>query len=338
MANTEEVDGDAEFASFPGERFRFSVKRVGGVGYITLKSQVSEQRWVCEVTDVGAFAPKGVMLPPNTVLHYVAASLKASLSTPDNDDRGPKLKREDGDKTLQLEILVKLGTIDFAWAPKYSFPLKLETEQALTPSKNQTEQIELLTAQVQELQEEMKTIKEQLKEVLRRQADSTKSQVDSLPSPGFTIRRQSMPLQEIITNDTSSSAVPEERNLGGAPHRLVKIEEYRETKNPSGEIERKRRPHTCKVCSALRDDGKRTSQTCHYCVECTELLNGAMVFLCDKVRAHKPKYQNATCYQIWHSFWNNGKSMPESGISSIRMRKRLKTSEQNEAGPAVQHL
>ncbi|KAK1944484.1 hypothetical protein P3T76_004396 [Phytophthora citrophthora] len=70
----EEVDGDAEFESFPGERFRFSVKRVGGVGYITLERPTSKQRWLCEVTDIGAFAPKGVMLPPNTVLHYVAVS------------------------------------------------------------------------------------------------------------------------------------------------------------------------------------------------------------------------------------------------------------------------
>ncbi|KAK1944483.1 hypothetical protein P3T76_004395 [Phytophthora citrophthora] len=261
------------------------------------------------------------------------ASLRGSLSKAD-DDKGPILKREDGDETLQLEILVKLGTVDFAWAPKYSFPLKLETEEALPPSKDQTEQIELLTAQVQELQEEMKSVKEQLKEVLRHQADSTRKQVDSPSAPGFTIRRHSTPLQEIITEDPSSKVVPEMRDLTGTPHKLVKIEEYREKKNPSGEIERKRRPHTCKVCSALREDGKRTSQTCLYCVECTEHLNGAMVFLCDKVREHKLEYQNATCYQIWHSFWNNGKSMPQSGISSIRMRKRLKTSEQNEASPA----
>eukprot|EP00644_Phytophthora_capsici_P011811 jgi/Phyca11/563364/estExt2_Genewise1.C_PHYCAscaffold_120033 len=271
----EEVDGDAEFESFPGERFRFSVKRVGGVGYITLERQTSTQRWLCKVTDVGAFAPKGVMLPPNTVLHYVAASLKGSLSKSD-DDRGPKLKRQDGDKTLELEILVKLGTVDFTWAPKYSFPLKLETEETLATSTNQAEQIEFLTAQVRDLQEEMKTVKEQLKEILRQQADSTRNQVDSLVSPGFTIRRHSTPLQEIITEGPASNTVPEERNLDDTPHRLVKIEEYRETKTPSGEIERKRRPHTCKVCSALREDGKRTSQTCLYCVECTEHLNGAM--------------------------------------------------------------
>ncbi|KAG6969951.1 hypothetical protein JG687_00002914 [Phytophthora cactorum] len=147
----EEVVGDAEFGSFPGERFRFSVGRVGGVGYIRLEHQVSKRSWTCEVTDVGAFAPEGVMLPPNTVLQYVATSLKESTG-----DKGPHLTRDDTDNTLQLEVLVKL---DLAWAPKYVFPLKIKAQQAVSSS----DPIKALTTQVQELQQQVKTLKEQMK-------------------------------------------------------------------------------------------------------------------------------------------------------------------------------
>jgi hypothetical protein len=41
----EEVLGDAAFASFPGERFRFGVGREDDVGKIWLESQTSKKRW-----------------------------------------------------------------------------------------------------------------------------------------------------------------------------------------------------------------------------------------------------------------------------------------------------
>ncbi|KAG2775514.1 hypothetical protein PC129_g14527 [Phytophthora cactorum] len=319
----EEVVGDAEFGSFPGERFRFSVGRVGGVGYIRLEHQVSKRSWTCEVTDVGAFAPEGVMLPPNTVLQYVATSLKESTG-----DKGPHLTRDDTDNTLQLEVLVKL---DLAWAPKYVFPLKIKAQQAVSSS----DPIKVLTTQVQELQQQVKTLKEQMKMVLR-QTGSQQTPAASLPSPGFTIRRrprhsstQIPPLRR--STDTPSPPSHRERTWGdmlSINHTLAKVEEYkyREKRDSSGATERRHRRHACKVCSALRGDRRSTFQTSHYCVECTERRDGGMVFLCDKVRPHgASEYQNATCNQIWHALWGNGEKMSETGVSSIRMRKKLRT-------------
>ncbi|KAG7389831.1 hypothetical protein PHYPSEUDO_009344 [Phytophthora pseudosyringae] len=327
----EEVVGDAVFASFPGERFRYVVGRVDGVGHIRLESETSKQRWTCEVTDVGAFAPKGVMLPPNTVLHYVAASLKES--TGDGSDPGLHLVREDGDKVLLLEVLVKLGAVAFAWAPKYAFPLQLVSEQAPSPveqAPSPVEQVKLLTAQVQELQQEVKTLKEQMKAVLRAQQEGP---TGSLPSPGFTIRPRHLSTPPPATSAAILTKSSHREHawgaiLGHTKHTLAKTEEYRERRNASGAIERRHRPHACKVCSVLRGEGRRASQTCHYCVECTDQRGGGVVFLCDKVRPHRAaEYQKATCNQIWHALWSNGENMPESGVSSIRMRTKLKPSE-----------
>ncbi|KAI9992600.1 hypothetical protein PInf_018042 [Phytophthora infestans] len=66
----------------------------------------------CEVTDIGAFAPEGIMLPATTVLQYVATSLK------DSTQERLHLTHEEGDTVLLLEVLVKLDVVDVAWAPK----------------------------------------------------------------------------------------------------------------------------------------------------------------------------------------------------------------------------
>ncbi|KAG6975705.1 hypothetical protein JG688_00002079, partial [Phytophthora aleatoria] len=150
-----EVEGDAAFESFPGENFRFGVEHAGGVGEIWLESQSSKKRWRCEVTDVAAFAPVDVVLPQKTVLHYVASAAA------NDTNLGPKLVREGEDETLQLEVLIKLGVADFAWAPKYIFSLTL-VAPSLSPTEAQAEQITLLTAQVQDLQQEVKTLKQQM--------------------------------------------------------------------------------------------------------------------------------------------------------------------------------
>ncbi|ETP49375.1 hypothetical protein F442_05067 [Phytophthora nicotianae P10297] len=60
-----DVEGDAVFGSFPNERFRFGVEHANGIGEIWLESQASKKRWWgCEVTDVAAFTPADVALPP----------------------------------------------------------------------------------------------------------------------------------------------------------------------------------------------------------------------------------------------------------------------------------
>ncbi|KAG6971017.1 hypothetical protein JG687_00002264, partial [Phytophthora cactorum] len=144
-----EVEGDAAFKSFPGENFRFGVEHADGVGEIWLESQSSKKRWSCEVTDVAAFAPVDVVLPQKTVLHYVAVRAMSSSSFACEDE------------TLQLEVLIKLGVADFAWAPKYIFPMTL-VAPSLSPTEAQAEQITLLTSQVQDLQQEVKTLKQQM--------------------------------------------------------------------------------------------------------------------------------------------------------------------------------
>ncbi|ETN12374.1 hypothetical protein PPTG_09219 [Phytophthora nicotianae INRA-310] len=114
--------------------------------------------------------------------------------------------------------------------------------------------------------------------------------------------------------------------IGHSHYKLVQTDEYRETRNPLGMTIRSHRQHTCKVCSVLRDNRKRAAQSSYYCRECADRRNGGMIFLCDKPRPHDPKeYRNATCSQIWHLMWNNGESIPQTGTSFIRMRKKLKT-------------
>ncbi|ETL79886.1 hypothetical protein L917_19559 [Phytophthora nicotianae] len=316
----EEVFGDAEFGAFPGESFRFSVKRVEGVGYIRLEHKASKRCWTCEMTDVGAYALEGATLPPNTVLQYVATSLR------DSTKQGIHLTRGEGDTVLQLEVLVKSDVANMTWAPIYVFPLTLEPQKAMSP----TEQIKMLTTQVQELQQEVKTLKEQMKSVLApAKNQQSPVQVATLPSPGFTIRRRPKdPPTQVPPVRMNANTPPTPSN---ANHSLEKIAEfkYREKKDSPGTLMRRHRRHICKVCSALRDH-RRTFQTSHYCVACTERRGCLMVFLCNKVRPHdEGEYQNATCNQIWHTMWGNGERMPKTGVSSIRMRKELKTSEQS---------
>ncbi|KAG7386187.1 hypothetical protein PHYPSEUDO_000508 [Phytophthora pseudosyringae] len=334
----EEVQGDAAFESFPGESFRFGVGHADGAGEIWLESQASKKRWICEVTDVAVFAPAGVVLPQKTVLHFVAASLK------DDKNPGPKLVREYEDKTLQLEVLVQLGVADFAWAPKYVFPMTLEPQRP-PPTEAQAEQITLLSAQVQELQQEVKTLKQLMQAVLQAQAASVVAPSSSSPatvassaaSPASGSARLSPAPAgpySVVAAETRATVLTPSRGdqvwsdiIGHVHHKLVQTEEYRETRTPLGVTARSHRQHTCKVCSMLRGKRKRASLSSYYCPKCTERHNGGMVFLCDKIRPHDPDdYRNATCSQIWHLMWNNGENIPQTGTSSIRMRKKIKPS------------
>ncbi|OWZ21924.1 hypothetical protein PHMEG_0003447 [Phytophthora megakarya] len=317
----DEVQGDAAFSSFPDESFRFGINHADGADELWLENTVSKKRWTCEVTDVAAFAPADVVLPKKTVLHYVTASLKES-ATSSNTSQGPILTRDDGDETLQLEVLIKLGVADFAWAPKYVFPLTLVSPP--TPAETQAEQITLLTAQVQELQQEVKTLKLQMQSVIQAQAAAQPNVAPLPPSP--------VPQSVVVVENRDPPALSRGDQVWGdiishTHHKLVQTEEYRESKNPLGAKIRSHRQHTCKVCSVLRGNGRRPSQSSLYCPDCTERHNGGMIFLCDKARPHDPnQYYNATCNQIWHSMWNNGENIPQTGTSSIRMRKKLKPS------------
>ncbi|KAG2771456.1 hypothetical protein PC129_g2732 [Phytophthora cactorum] len=325
-----EVEGDAAFKSFPGENFRFGVEHADGVGEIWLESQSSKKRWSCEVTDVAAFAPVDVVLPQKTVLHYVAASLRESAAA-NYSNLGPKLVREGEDETLQLEVLIKLGVADFAWAPKYIFPMTL-VAPSLSPTEAQAEQITLLTSQVQDLQQEVKTLKQQMQTVLQAHAASHPARPAELVAATRISPAPVAPGTVVVVENRSTVSTPSRGDqvwgdiIGHSHHELVQTGEYRETRNSLGVTIRSHRQHTCKVCSVLRGDRKRAAQSSYYCRECTERHDGGMVFLCDKARPHDPKeYRNATCSQIWHLMWNNGESIPQTGTSSIRMRKKLKT-------------
>ncbi|EEY67019.1 uncharacterized protein PITG_17511 [Phytophthora infestans T30-4] len=254
-----EVEGDAAFEAFPGESFRFGVEHVDGVGEIWLENQSSKKRWKCEVTDVEEFAPADVVLPQKTVLHYVAASLRVSAAA-NAANFGPKLVREDNDETLRLEVLIKLGVADFAWAPKYIFPMSLVARSP--PSiEAQAEQITVLTTQVQELQQEVNTLKQQMQTMLKAQATAasapTRSNVahstpPSLPpapvEPGNVVVMES----EATVSTPSRTDKVWSDIIGQSHHKLVQTDEYRETRNPLGMTMRSHRQHTCKVCSVLR--------------------------------------------------------------------------------------
>ncbi|EGZ17871.1 hypothetical protein PHYSODRAFT_255797 [Phytophthora sojae] len=367
-----QVQGDAAFTSFPGEGFRFGSS-------FWLENQVTKKRWTCEVADVAAFAPTGVVLPWETVLHYVAASLKESAAATDSADQTPTLVREDDDQRLLLEVTIRLGVTGFAWAPKYVFPMTLELRNA-TPTDVQ---IKLLTTQVQELQQEVntlkklvedvlrvqakpepaaalveelqqevKTLKEQMQAVLRDQAESqpaaavssSSSPASETPSDVDSPHRQPTPTQSPAAGSTQSPKslpTPSRKDqvwgdiIGQSCHRLVQVDEYRETRNSDGGVMRRHRQRACKVCSALKGDRRRPFETSFYCEECTEQHKGGMVFLCDKVRHHEAdQYQNATCSQIWHVMWKNGEDIPLNG-ASIRMRKKLKLSSSSEGETAA---
>ncbi|KAL4133627.1 hypothetical protein PRIC2_003944 [Phytophthora ramorum] len=242
----EEEQGVAAFKSFPGEGFRFSVGRVNGVGHIWLENQVSKQRWVCEVADVAAFAPTDVVLPQNTVLHYVAASLKESVASPDSANLGPNLVREDADETLQLEVLIKLGVADFAWTPKYVFPMTLLPQEPPPAEAQSSQLIKLLTAQVQELQQEVKALKEQMAVVLSAQAASQQIPTPSSPSQASTASSQSSESVPPSVGDTVENGLPVPKlsrkdqvwsDIIGHPcHQLVQTPEFRETRNSVGVV------------------------------------------------------------------------------------------------------
>ncbi|KAJ8569331.1 hypothetical protein ON010_g5932 [Phytophthora cinnamomi] len=280
------VEGDAAFRSFPGDSFRFGVGVVDDVGELWLENQTSKKRWTCEVADVAAFAPTGVVLPQETVLHYVVASLKESAVA---SDQGLNLVREDGDQKLQLEVMIKLGVADFAWAPKYVFPMTLKFQNPTPAEVQASEQIKFLTTQVQELQQEVETLKEQMQAVLRAQAESQPAATPSSPasvsaalpvvkpprrhpqSPASDVA----PIQEGLPTPSRKDQVWGDI-IGQRCHQLVQIDEFRESRNSDGVVVRKLRQHTCKVCSALRGERRRPFETTYYCGDCTEQHKGGM--------------------------------------------------------------
>ena len=247
--------------------------------------------------------------------------------------------RVDADKTLQLEVLIQLGVADFAWAPKYVFPLTLASP--MSPAEAQTKQIALLTTQMQAVQHEVQLLKTQLQAVLQTSAASLQAGATGAPGASSLLVSgdSCLPLVPVdigtASNGGKALVTPPSRGaqvwgdiIGHPQHKLVQTDEIRETRNALGTTIRSHRQHTCKVCSLLRGTRSRASGTSYYCPECTERHNGGMVYLCDKTRPHDPsKYRNASCTQIWHLMWDNGKSIPQAGTASIRMRKKRKESE-----------
>ncbi|RLN98170.1 hypothetical protein BBJ28_00018026 [Nothophytophthora sp. Chile5] len=254
---------------------------------------------------------------------------------------GPDLVRKESEEALQLEVLVKLGVPDFAWAPKYIFPMTLVAQEPPPSDPQSPDRLDRLTTQVQDLQQEVKTLKAQMQAVLRSRAPSQPTAEPSSPSstsgssPSASPGRSPAPSPAPNPTENGSEAAtvtPSRKDqvwgdiIGHPQHQLLQTADYRETRNSFGVMVRKHRQRSCKVCSVLRGDRKRAFETSYYCVECTERHKGAIVFLCDKVRPHDAdEYRNATCSQIWHVMWNNGADIPHGGISSIRMRKKLKT-------------
>ncbi|GMF33746.1 unnamed protein product [Phytophthora lilii] len=215
-----------------------------------------------------------------------------------------------------------MGVADVAWAPKYTFPMALMPRlpgNAVSGKDTSSHSTEV------------KTLTKQMKAVLRAQAASQLAAFSS-SSSNFETSPTSMQLQPVGIRTAQVSTSSRRDNVwcdtqGRPHHKLAQIDEFRETRSPSGVTIRSRRQHTCKVCSALRGDRKRSFATSYYSIECTKQHNGGMVFLCDKVRPHDlEEYRNATCSQIWHLMWNNGEDIPQSGTSSIKMRKKQKAS------------
>ncbi|POM66722.1 Hypothetical protein PHPALM_17369 [Phytophthora palmivora] len=99
--------------------------------------------------------------------------------------------------------------------------------------------------------------------------------------------------------------------ISAAKHRL---------RNNSNKYRRKRRQHSCKVCSAMAEPKTKSNESSFYCPSC-ELLRGGYVPLCAKVRRQETG-NTLTCSQIWHSVWGCGTLIPVHLRKNIRYRKR----------------
>jgi hypothetical protein len=80
----------------------------------------------------------------------------------------------------------------------------------------------------------------------------------------------------------------------------------------------KRRQRSCKVCSLLRGERKKSFQTTYYCDQCS--LERAKCYLCPKARR---VYNGApkTCFQIWHDDFDCGKLIPSSLGKRVVLRR-----------------
>ncbi|RAW39273.1 hypothetical protein PC110_g4502 [Phytophthora cactorum] len=83
------------------------------------------------------------------------------------------------------------------------------------------------------------------------------------------------------------------------------------------DTQNKRYRAACKVCSALKD-GKRAKPFTYFCSQCR---NNGPVFLC--LRPHREvRGLAATCWNIWHRDWKNGRLVPLELAGQIRHRRQ----------------
>ncbi|OWZ16930.1 hypothetical protein PHMEG_0009209 [Phytophthora megakarya] len=100
---------------------------------------------------------------------------------------------------------------------------------------------------------------------------------------------------------------------------------------------RKRPQHQCKVCSLRkRKVGERCASR-FFCAACSK--GQKRVYLCDRVRSNHYPGNRLTCFQIWHSKWNNrawrplplvGRDIQMRGLGKKRRRACTSGGEEDE--------
>ncbi|KAG2840833.1 hypothetical protein PC111_g3317 [Phytophthora cactorum] len=115
-------------------------------------------------------------------------------------------------------------------------------------------------------------------------------------------------------------------------HRGFQTDEWRKG---SATQARKRRQRACKVCSVSKADGEaRGGETTFFCGECklkpaSKNALAARVFLCNKVK-HSVNSVSASCFEIWHTYWENGTLIPQTrNKRKIRARKPKRSTGEN---------
>ncbi|ETP55021.1 hypothetical protein F442_00383 [Phytophthora nicotianae P10297] len=99
-------------------------------------------------------------------------------------------------------------------------------------------------------------------------------------------------------------------------------------RNNTNKYRRKRRQHSCKVCSAMAEPNTKSFESSFYCPSC-EVLRGGYVPLCAKVRREETG-NTLTCSQIWHTVWGCGTLIPVHLRKNIRYRKRKREDSDSE--------
>ncbi|POM62848.1 hypothetical protein PHPALM_27941 [Phytophthora palmivora] len=99
-------------------------------------------------------------------------------------------------------------------------------------------------------------------------------------------------------------------------------------RNNNNRYRRKRRQHSCKVCSAMAEPKSKSYEITFYFPSC-ELLRGGYVPLCAKVRREETG-NTITCSQICHSVWGCGTLIPVHLRKNIPYRKRKREDSDNE--------